>query len=300
MGLSLIIKKINKIMNYKRRDFLKITSALASGIAFTGISSQLTACKSTSKLSGKNNKFGLQLYSLRDDLPKDPKGVLKQVASFGYQQIEGFEGPQGIYWGMKNTEFKKYMDDLGMQIISSHCNYKENLEQKADEAAAIGMKYLMCPYLGPQKDLDSFKRAAEVFNKSGEICKQRGLRFAYHNHDYSFKKVEGQYPQDVLMQNTDKSLVDFELDMYWIVASGHDPFEWFNKYPDRFRLGHVKDKKGDETTTLGTGTIDYPAILKEAEKHGMQYFIVEQEQYEGTTPLAAAKDDAAYMKKLKV
>jgi sugar phosphate isomerase/epimerase len=287
-------------MNYKRRDFLKVTSALASGIAFTGIGSQLAGCNSASKLSGNKNKFGLQLYSLRDDLPKDPKGILKQVASFGYQQIEGFEGSKGIYWGMKNTEFKSYLDELGMQMVSSHCNYKENLERKADEATAIGIKYLMCPYLGPQKDLDAFKRAAEVFNKSGEICRQRGLRFAYHNHDYSFKKVEGQYPQDVMMQNTDKALVDFELDMYWAVAAGQDPVEWFKKYPDRFRLGHVKDKKGDQTVTLGTGTINYPAILKEAEKQGMQYFIVEQEQYEGTTPLAAAKDDAEYMKKLKV
>lgn len=287
-------------MNYKRRDFLKITSAFASGIAFTGIGSQLIGCHAASKLNGNNNTFGLQLYSLRDDLPKDPKGVLKQVASFGYRQIEGFEGSQGIYWGMKNTEFKTFINDLGMQMISSHCNYKEDLERKADEAAAIGLKYLMCPYLGPQKDLDAFKRAAEVFNKSGEICKQRGLRFAYHNHDYSFKQVEGQYPQDVMMQNTDKALVDFELDMYWAVAAGQDPVQWFKKYPNRFKLGHVKDRKGDQTATLGTGTIDYPAILKEAAKSGMEYFIVEQEQYEGTTPLAAAKDDAEYMKKLKV
>lgn len=287
-------------MNYKRRDFLKVTSALASGLALTGIGGQLAGCKTISKLSGNTNKFGLQLYSLRDDLPKDPKGILKQVASFGYQQIEGFEGPMGIYWGMKNTEFKRYMDELGMQIISSHCNYKENLEQKADEAAAIGMKYLLCPYLGPQKNITAFKRAAEGFNKAGEICKQRGIRFAYHNHDYSFKPVQGQYPQDVMMQNTDKSLVDFELDMYWAVAAGQDPVEWFKKYPDRFRLGHVKDKKGNQTTTLGTGTIDYPIILKEAQKYGMQYFIVEQEQYKGTTPLAAAKDDAEYLKKLKV
>ncbi|WP_018612979.1 sugar phosphate isomerase/epimerase family protein [Segetibacter koreensis] len=287
-------------MNYKRRNFLKVASAFASGIALTGIGGQLAGCGSTSKLTGNNNKFGLQLYSLRDDLPKDPKGILTQVASFGYKQLEGFEGPQGIYWGMKNTEFKSFLDQLGMQIVSSHCNYKEDLERKADEAAAIGMKYLLCPYLGPQKDLDAFKRAAEGFNKAGEICRQRGLRFAYHNHDYLFKQVEGQYPQDVMMQNTDKNLVDFELDMYWVVAAGQDPIEWFKKYPNRFRLGHVKDKKGDETTTLGKGTINYPAILKEAEKQGMQYFIVEQEQYEGTTPLAAAKDDAEYMKNLKV
>lgn len=287
-------------MSYKRRDFLKVTSALASGIALTGITGEFTSCKPTSKLNGKDNKFGLQLYSLRDDLPKDPQGVLKKVASFGYQQVEGFEGPQGIYWGMKNTEFKSFLDGLGMQMISSHCNWRENLERKADEAAAIGMKYLLCPYLGPQKNLDLFKKAAEDFNKAGQICRQRGLRFAYHNHDYSFKQMEGQYPQDVMMQNTDKSLVDFELDMYWAVFAGQDPVEWVRKYPNRFVLGHVKEQKGKETGTLGTGTINYPAILKETAKQGMKYFIVEQEQYEGTSPLKAAKDDADYMKKLKV
>ena len=287
-------------MDYKRRDFLKIAGTFASGVALTGVTAQLTACHPSSKLSGKNNTFGLQLYSLRDDLPRDPKGILKQVASFGYKQIEGFEGPKGIYWGMTNTEFKSYMDDLGMKMVSSHCNWKQGLEKKADEAAAIGMKFLMCPYLGPQKSVDLYKKAADDFNKAGLICKQRGIKFAYHNHDYSFKMLDGQYPQDILMQNTDKDLVDFELDMYWIVAAGQDANVWFKKYPGRFKLGHVKDRGGKETTTLGKGNIDYPTLLKTAQKAGMEYFIVEQEQYEGTTPLAAAKDDAEYMKLLSI
>lgn len=287
-------------MQYKRRDFLKLSTAAVSGLALTGISSQLAGCHAASKLSGTDNTFGLQLYSLRDDLPKDPKGVLKQVADFGYKQVEGFEGSKGMFWGMTNTEFKSYMDELGMQMVSSHCNWRENLERKADEASAIGMKYLMCPYLGPQKSLDAFKKAADDFNKAGQICKQRGIRFAYHNHDYSFKKQDGQFPQDVMMQNTDQSLVDYEMDMYWVVAAGQDPIEWFKKYPNRFALGHVKEQKGKETGTLGTGTINYPVILKGAEKAGMKYFIVEQEQYDGTTPLKAAKDDADYMKKLKI
>lgn len=287
-------------MHYKRRDFLKAATTITSGIAFTGVVNQFSGCHTGSKMRGSKNKFGLQLYSVRDDMPKDPKGVLRQIASFGYQQIEGFEGSMGIYWGMSNTEFKRYIDVLGMTMVSSHCNWKENLERKADEAAAIGMKYLLCPSLGPQKNLDAFRQFAEQFNKAGQICKQRGMRFAYHNHDYSFKKVEDQYPQDVLMQNTDKDLVDFELDMYWAVAAGQDPVTWLHKYPNRFRLGHVKDRGGKETTTLGKGNIDYPAIVKVAKSAGMEYFIVEQEQYEGTTPLAAAKDDAEYMKKLKL
>jgi sugar phosphate isomerase/epimerase len=287
-------------MNHSRRDFLKVAGTVATGVAFTGAASQLVGCGSSSKLNGTNNTFGLQLYSLRDDLPKDPRGVLRQVASFGYKQLEGFEGPKGIYWGMTNTEFKSYMDELGMKMVSSHCNWKQDLEKKADEAAAIGMKYLMCPYLGAQKTLDLYKKAAEDFNKAGKICKDRGIRFAYHNHDYSFKQLEGQFPQDVIMQNADKDLVDFEMDMYWVVAAGQSPKFWFEKFPGRFKLGHVKDRGGKETTTLGKGNIDYPTILKDAQKHGMEYFIVEQEQYEGTTPLAAAKDDAEYMKKLKI
>jgi sugar phosphate isomerase/epimerase len=287
-------------MNYNRRNFLKLASTVTSGVAIAGVSTQLLGCKASSKLNGNNNTFGLQLYTLRDPLPKDPQGVLKQVASFGYKQLEGYEGPKGLWWGMKNTEFKSFINGLGMEMVSSHCGYKQDLERKADEAAAVGLKYLMCPYLGPQKDLDAFKKAADDFNKAGAICKQRGIRFAYHNHDYSFKKVEGQYPQDVMMQLTDKDLVDYEMDIYWVVAAGQDPVEWFKKYPQRFRLGHVKDKKGNETTTLGTGTINYPAVLKEAEKEGMKYFIVEQEQYTGTTPIAAAKDDADYMKKMKI
>ena len=112
--------------------------------------------------------------------------------------------------------------------------------------------------------------------------------------------MEGQYPQDVMMQSTDKALVDYEMDMYWVVAAGQDPVVWLNKYPGRFKLGHVKDKKGNETATLGTGTINYPAIIQVAKKVGMEYFIVEQEEYEGTTPIGAAKDDAEYMKRLKI
>jgi sugar phosphate isomerase/epimerase len=287
-------------MDLKRREFLKLAGTFASGAALTGVAGQLAGCGTSSKLSGKNNTFGLQLYTLRQDLPKDAKGVLKQVASFGYKQLEGFEGPKGIYWGMTNVEFKRYMDDLGMQMVSSHCNWKQDLEKKADEAAAIGMKYLMCPSLGAQKTIDLYKKAADDFNKAGQICKDRGIKFAYHNHDYSFKQLEGQYPQDILMQNSDKDLVDFELDMYWIVASGQDANAWFQKYPNRFKLGHVKDRGGKETTTLGKGNIDYPSLLKTAQKGGMEYFIVEQEQYEGTTPLAAVKDNAEYMKRLKI
>ena len=208
---------------------------------------------------------------------------------------------------MSNTEFKAEMDNLGMKIISSHCDISKDFEKKAADAAAIGMKYLICPYKGPQKDLDAFKKFADEFNQKGEICKKNGIRFAYHNHDYSFATMNGEMGQDVMMKNTNPALVDFELDMYWVVAAGQDIETWLKKYPKRFRLCHVKDrKKGapltdkDESVVVGTGSINYPKILKTAKKYGMEYYIVEQEKWEGTTPMQAARADAAYMKTLSI
>jgi sugar phosphate isomerase/epimerase len=289
---------------YKRRDFIKTTSA---ALAITAVTGKLIGCNSATTVddSGTLKEFGLQLYTLRDVLPADPKGILKQVADMGYKQIESYEGDKGMFWGMTNIEFKKYMDDLGMKIVSSHCDTSKDFERKANEAAAIGMKYLINPYIGPQKTIDDYKQFADRFNQSGEICKKAGLKFAYHNHDYSFKAFEGQVPQDVMMQNTDASLVDYEMDIYWVVTAGEDPVKWLEKYPNRFTLCHVKDrKKGaplsehEASVDVGTGSINFEKILKVAKKNGMQYYIVEQEKYEGSTPLASSKSDAEYLKKL--
>ncbi len=297
-------------MHQNRRDFLKIGGHLAAAIALGPMACKLMPKKEDEK-PGVAQKgfetFGLQLYSLRQDMPNDPKGVLQQVASYGYKQIESYEGGQGMFWGMSNTDFKKYMDDLGMAIVASHCDMNTNFEKKAEEAAAIGMKYLICPWLGPQKSLDDFKRYAETFNQKGEICKKNGIRFAYHNHDYTFKELEGQLPQDLLMNSTDASLVDFEMDIYWVVTGGHDAEAWFKKYKNRFRLCHVKDRSktpvennGLNSVDLGTGVIDFAKVLKTAKEYGMEYFIVEQEAYPNGTPLEAVKAGAEYMKKLVI
>ena len=251
-------------MAYNRRDFLQAAGLLSSGLLLTGISSKLAGCKTVSNaITGKPaDAFGLQLYTLRDVLPQDPKGVLRQVAQFGYKQIESYEGEQGMFWGMTNREFDRYLTDLGMKMVSSHCDIEKGFEKKADEAAAIGMKYLICPYLGPNPSLDFYKRAADKFNACGAICAQRGLKFAYHNHDYSFKPVEGQLPQDVMMQATDKSTVDYEMDIYWVVVAGQIPAEWFKKYPNRFRLCHIKDEKAVNRQRWVTATSTFAAILK--------------------------------------
>ena len=288
-------------MDYKRRDFIKISGNIAAGFVLAPIACKLMPGDvETSKLA----KFGIQLWTVKTALGKDPQGVLKQLSVDGYKLIESFEGTKGIFWGMSNTEFKKFMDDLGMTIISSHCNIEKDFQKKADEAAAIGMKYLLSPFIGVQKTVDDYKKVAEKFNQCGAICKKAGLRFGYHNHDHDFNSIEGQLAQDIYMENTDPDLVDFEMDIYWVVTAGQDPEAWLKKYKNRFRLCHIKDRiKGatvkDASCILGEGSIDYPRIIKTAKKNGVQYYIVEQERYDNTTEMDCAKADAAYLQKMK-
>jgi sugar phosphate isomerase/epimerase len=293
-------------MQHNRRNFIKLTSGATAGLAFssmTGFSLLSTCNESTERIKS----FGLQLWTLRDEMPKDPMGVLKQVASLGYTHVESFEGPKGMFWGMKNTEFKKYIADLGMTMYSSHFGGTDNFEKKVNDAAEIGIKYLTMAWEGPGKTIDEYKKYAEDFNKKGELCKKNGLRFAFHNHDYTFRPLEGQFAQDVLMNNTDATLVDYEMDIYWVVAAGQDPEAWFKKYPNRFRLCHIKDRaknpgtdNGKNSVDLGTGMIDFAKVLKTAKANGMEYYIAEQETYPNGTPLEAVRVDAEYLKKLKI
>jgi len=212
--------------------------AAVGGAMFPQIACKASA-PTTGMAKGSLEKFGIQLYTLRDVIGDDPQGTIKQVASYGFNQIE------------------------------------------------IGMKYLICPYIGPQKSVDAWKTVTDRFNECGAICKKNGIRFAYHNHAYSFKAFSGMIPHDFIMDNTDPELVDHEMDIYWVVTGGADPIEYLEKYPNRFRLCHVKDRMADSTermasVNLGTGIIDFPKILKVAKDNGMQYFIMEQERYEGT------------------
>lgn len=291
-----------------RREFIRLSGGLALG----SVLAQYACTPGKKNSSGYDNTsgnrlaaFGIQLYSLRDVMPKDPQGVLEQVASFGYRQIESYEGPQGMFWGMGNTGFKKKMDELGMTIVSSHCDINKEFEKKAAEAAAIGMKYLVCPWIGPQKSISDYRKMAGTFNQRGAICKKEGIRFAYHNHDYSFKAIDGEIPQDVLMKETDPALVDFQMDIYWVVTAGQDPVTWLEKYPGRFTLSHVKDRAKGATTTdascdLGTGSIDFPMVLKAAKKNGMIYYVVEQERYPNGTSMEAAKKNAEFMRRIEI
>jgi len=285
-------------MKSSRRTFLKTSGYAAAGVALSG--TMLSFCTPANR---EHMPFGLQLYTLRHVIGDDPRGVISQVADFGYKQIESYEGPLGMFWGMGNRDFKSFLDDLGITMISSHANVFDDLERKVNELAEIGVEYIVSPWIGPQDSLDDYRAIAEQFNQVGEIANNSGLKFAYHNHAYTFEEQEGELPQDILMGNTDPDLVEYQLDIYWVAIAGEDPAAWFRRYPNRFTTCHVKDlANGDdpESTILGTGTIDYPSLLPVAKENGMKYFIVEQEAYTNTTPLDAVRENAEYMRNLVI
>ncbi len=284
-------------MNTSRRSFPTASGILPAGAPLTTYSNAANRIQL---------QFGLQLYSLRDVIVDSPEEIIRKAAGFGYRQIESYEGPLGMYWGMGNIGFKKLMDDLDATLISSHADVFNDFERKAAEAAEIGVAYLVCPWLGSLGNLHAYREMADRFNEIGRVAKKAGITFAYHNHDYSFREIDGEVPQKILMDNTDPELVEYQMDIYWVAAAGHDPEEWIRAYPNRFTSSHVKDGKsgndgGDmEATILGAGIIDYPRILKLAKDNGMKYFIVEQEAHTGTTPLDAARENAVYMKNLRI
>jgi sugar phosphate isomerase/epimerase len=289
-------------MNYTRRKFLSDTTLLSGGLALFG--QHLLSMDEL--FAGKARSYGIQLYSLRDILPADPFGIIKKLSEAGYTSIESYEGEQGVYWGKSPKEFASFLKTSGLTMPSFHCNVFENFEKKVADAASIGVQYVICPWIGPQKSLDDYKKMATRFNEMGAICKKNGIRFAYHNHDYSFKPMNGVTPQTILLEETDPKLVFFEMDIYWVVAAGGDPIEWFERYPNRFRLAHIKDRskkpvadEGKNSVVIGTGTIDFASILQTGRAKGLKEFIFEQEANYGKGPLESAIASLKYLQEKK-
>lgn len=299
-------------MDYNRRLFLK-----AAGFASLGaVAYPLVSCNSKGEnasdsdstalagttLGTKIDNFGIQLYSVRDLIGADPKGVIKQLADLGYKEIESYQGDQGVFWGMSPKEFKDYVDGLGMKIVSTHADTTKDLEKLANDCAEAGLTYVLQPFIGAQKSIDEWKRRAEEFNQRGEICNKAGVKFGYHNHAYSFEELDGQLPQEILLDNTDPAKVTYELDMCWIAAANKDIGAHLTKYAGRYDLCHVKDLVREpklHQVDLGTGEIDYPKALKVAQQTGMKHYIVEQEEYPESA-MASLAHDAEYMKSMVI
>ncbi|MBL7858233.1 MAG: sugar phosphate isomerase/epimerase [Cyclobacteriaceae bacterium] len=255
--------------------------------------------------AGNNKKgIGLQLYSLRQTIGKDPKGVLKRVADFGYTELEAYSYRDGKIFGMPYDEFCQYSKKLGMRVVSGHYGLDQitgdTWSRAVDDAKKNGMEYMVVPYIAePQrKSIDDYKWICENLNKAGEVCNAKGIRFGYHNHAFEFETLEGQIPFDVMLTELDPKNVGWELDIFWIVNAGHDPIEYFKKHPGRFEQWHVKDMdKADRNRNadVGTGTIDYKPIFAQASLSGMKHFYVEQETYPGE-PIDSIENCIKYLK----
>ena len=263
-----------------RRIFLQQTALIGAGIL-----------ASPSDLFSKpKNKIGLQLYTLRDLIAKDPKGVLTKVAAAGFKEVEtfGFSAKTG-FWGVPVSEVKNMLKGLGLKSPSGHYDFDayfregnpDSVKVYIETARNMGQNYLTVPYLGAhlRKDLDAYKVIAERLSKAAVLAKQAGLQLTYHNHDFEFIDFGGKNGYDIIVNETDANDVKLELDIYWTVKGGQDPVGLFAKHPGRFPLWHVKDMdRSDKSyTEVGAGTIDYKKVFANAKLSGMKHFFVEQD-----------------------
>jgi len=271
-----------------RRDFVKLAAAGTIGaVAFSQYS-----CKKAA-IPG----IGLQLYTIRDAMAADVPGSLKKVADIGYKYLELAGYADGKFYGYPPAEFRKLVNDLGMEILSSHTQVEaqgitlENATKMAEDHALLGVKYCIQPWVVEEARLtiSSYQKMASDWNQVGKIMKEHGLMFGYHNHNFEFDTVEGKIPFfDVFMAELDKNLVTMELDMFWTTKAGQDPVEIIKKYPGRFELFHMKDMFTNEApyfTTVGVndfapvgeGVLDFKRILDVKDIAGMKYLVVEQD-----------------------
>lgn len=297
-----------------RRNFLK-----NSGLAFAGsmvLSDKIFANKASGQL------LGIQLYSIRDDMKKDPTGSLKQLASIGYKNVEHANYVDRKFYGYSASEFKKILDDNGLKMTSGHTvmnasdwdetnkDFTDKWKQTVEDAATAGQHYVVSPWLDEslRKNYDDLVRFLDLFNKSGELCKKSGMKFGYHNHNFEFSNsLNNKLVYDIILEHTDPSLVAHQLDIGNMYGAGGRAEQIIKKHPGRFELMHVKDeikveKKGEmddgyESTVLGKGVIPVKQILDLGKKSGgTTQFIIEQESYQSITPLHSAKKDYGTMK----
>src|SRR5271156_2747408 len=267
--------------------------------------------------------IGLQLYSVRDLMPKDYEGTLQQLGALGYREVEA-----AGFFGHTPAQVKQAMDHAGLNCVSAHYPLRDLLP-KVDETIQfgkdLGLKYIVCaspwvkdpsrvkdPGSRAARDamtLDDWRWNAEQFNRIGERVNAAGIRFAYHNHTPEFRSENGVVFYDELMKATDPAKVTMEMDCGWVIVGGKNPVDYLKRYPTRFSLLHVKDFKlsgepGSDTNPppsaeLGQGSIDYRPIFLAAKKANIKHAFVEQEQYD-MPPMDALKIDAEYMKALTV
>jgi sugar phosphate isomerase/epimerase len=299
-------------MKTSRRTFIK-SGAMALAAASLIPESVFAAKK-------KMGIIGVQLYSIRDEMSKDPLGSLTQVAKMGYKYVEHANYVNGKFYGYTPVEFKKVLDGLGLKMISGHTvmskehwdeaknDFADSWKKTVDDAAILGQKYVVSPSMDDnmRKTYDDFKRYMDIFNKCGELCKKKGMKFGYHNHAFEFSEnLNNEKLFDIMMKSMDPELVVVQLDIGNLYNGGAVALDVVKQYPGRFENIHVKDEilatEGDEkyvSTIIGQGIVNAKEVTDLATKiGGTKVYIIEQESYQGKTPMECIKEDLEIMKK---
>lgn len=287
-----------------RKDFIKIGSLALAGTLLPKYS-----------FGKAEQKIGLQLYTLRNEIPNQLERILEKVSNLGYSELELFGYTDGKFFGKTPKEFKGLLKKYKLKAPSGHYltgnldssvkgTLKNDWERAVADAAEIGQKYVVCAYLFPEErtKLDDYKHHIELFNKSAEISKKNGLQFIYHNHDFEFQPLESTVPYDLILKETDADLVQMELDLYWTAFAGVDPVIYFEKHPGRFPLWHLKDMEKTEERAMaevGNGSIDFQRIFDAQKVAGLKHYFVEQD-FCKRPALEAIEMSINNVKKLKI
>ncbi len=301
-------------MNISRRKFLRNTALTAGGYAV--FSKNLFAANKM------HLQIGIQLYSVRDNMETDAKATLKKLSDIGFNYVEHAYYHDRKFYDIPPVDFKKMLNDLGMQLKSGHTMIEENhwdikkneftdaWKYTIEDAAIAGQEYIITPWLEEKyrKNYDDLKRYLDLFNRCGELCKKSGITFGYHNHNFECSTIiNGKKMYDIILKNTDPSLVAQQLDIGGMFDCCGNAAEMLSTYPNRFDLFHIRDeikgaKKNEEgsyeSTMLGQGDIEVKDFLNKAVKqHGIKHFILEPEAYNGKTALESVALDYAVIKK---
>jgi len=251
----------------------------------------------------KKKDIGLQLWSIRQDMQKDPVITIEELGKTGYTFVETANYSQGTFYGMQPADFKALVEKNNMRFLSSHTGLPVPDSASWDYAmawwdtcinahAAAGVTFIVQPFMDSvgYGSLAGLQRYCDYFNAVGQKCRDKGIQFGYHNHSGEFAELEGQTIYDYMLQHTDSSLVFFQSDLYWIHMGGKNPVDYFTRYPGRFKLWHVKDEK-----ELGaSGKMNFKTLYEKASLSGMQYSVVEQEEFT-TTPMEGIKVSLDYL-----
>jgi sugar phosphate isomerase/epimerase len=256
-----------------------------------------------------SQEIGVQLYSFRNQIPKDIPGTLQKIRNMGIVELEG-----GDSYGLPQLEFKSLVDKMGFKMISISADFdklQKDLPGVIAEAKAYGAKYVVCfwiPHNGDQFNIDNAKKGIEVFNTAGKILNENGLSLCYHPHGYEFRSYENGTLFDYIITNAKPEWVNFEMDVFWIKHPGQDPVALLKKYPGRFQLMHLKDRKTgtignqngnadvETNVVLGTGDVGIADIMKIAKKAGVKHFFIEDES---SRSLEQVPQSLAFLKTLQ-